>query len=102
MNIGDTVRVQPIDTNKKEWKQGAVKKKLSNHRYEVTTDDGRTYKRNRQFLRKHVRSQEQSSNIPVPISEDSNHSDNVSVENNTVISEHQPVAESVNPPSTGN
>ena len=54
LNVGDTVRVQPIENNKKEWKQATVSKKLNSHSYEVVADNGRTYRRNRQFLRKSI------------------------------------------------
>ena len=52
LNVGDTVRVQPIDSNKKEWKQATVSKKLDSHSYEVVADNGRTYRRNRQIFKK--------------------------------------------------
>ncbi|XP_066970068.1 uncharacterized protein [Macrobrachium rosenbergii] len=54
--IGDTVRVQPIDNKTEEWKQATVSKKLSGHTYVVCTDDGGKYRKNRQFLRKSVKS----------------------------------------------
>ena len=68
LNVGDTVRVQPTENNKKEWKQATVSKKLNSHSYEIVADDGRTYKRNRQFLRKSVKSIENFENYPVSVS----------------------------------
>ena len=68
LNVGDTVRVQPIDNNKKEWKQATVSKKFNSHSYEVVGDNGRTYRRNRQFLRKSVKSRENVENDPVSVS----------------------------------
>ena len=69
LSVGDTVRVQPLKNNKTEWKQATVSKKLSSHSFEVSTDDGKIYRRNRQFLRKSVRSRDRSPEVPL-----SNHS----------------------------
>ena len=70
LNVGDTVRVQPIDNNKKEWKQATVSKKLNSHSYDVVADNGRTYRRTRQFLRKSVKSRENFENYPVSVSDE--------------------------------
>ena len=51
LNVGDTVRIQPIRSGEKVWKQATVSKTLSRRRYEVQTDNGRTYVRNRRTLR---------------------------------------------------
>ncbi len=60
---GDVVRMQPIQTGKSEWKQATVAKKLKSRTYEVCTDDGSTYRRNRQFLRSTKRSRPPTKNI---------------------------------------
>ena len=49
---GDTVRIQPIEPHKKEWKQASVSERLSNRSFIVKTGDGKQYRRNRRFLRK--------------------------------------------------
>ncbi|XP_014665126.1 PREDICTED: uncharacterized protein K02A2.6-like, partial [Priapulus caudatus] len=51
LRVGDTVRMQPIQTGLKEWKPATVTKQIKSRTYEVTASNGRTYKRNRQFLR---------------------------------------------------
>ena len=52
LNIGDTVRMQPIDSSKSEWKEATVSKKLKSRTYEVKDVKGHVFKRNRQHLRK--------------------------------------------------
>ena len=42
--------MQPIQTHQKVWKQAVVTNQVDSHTYEVTTDDGRKYMRNRQLL----------------------------------------------------
>ena len=56
LEIGDVVRMQPIETNKKDWKEATVSKRVKSRSYEVTTAEGKTYRRNRQFLQATVRS----------------------------------------------
>ena len=51
LQVGDTVRMQPITRDKKEWQEATVSKTLKNRSYEVTTTTGRTYRRSRVFLR---------------------------------------------------
>lgn len=48
----DTVRVQPIAQENIRWKNAVVKQKVSDRSYIVQTDDGGTYRRDRQQLRK--------------------------------------------------
>ena len=48
--VGDTVRMQPID-NTCEWKEATVTQRLKSRTYDVTTSDGRNYRQNRVFLR---------------------------------------------------
>ena len=48
---GDIVRMQPIQTGERTWKQATVTKTLPHRSYEVITDTGGQYRRNRQFLR---------------------------------------------------
>ena len=52
LKIGDTVRMTPIKSNEREWKEATVTKTLSSRSYEVETQEGRTFRRNRRFLRK--------------------------------------------------
>ena len=49
---GDVVRMQPTESNSKLWKQATVSKILDRRTYEVTTEQGRSYRRNRRLLRK--------------------------------------------------
>lgn len=51
LSIGEAVRMQPIDNKMKEWKGATVIKKLKNRTYEVETEVGKKYRRNRQFIR---------------------------------------------------
>ena len=44
-NVGDAVRIQPIRSGEKVWKQATVSKTLSRMKYEDQTDNGRTYVR---------------------------------------------------------
>ena len=60
LNMGQNVRLQPIQTGKKTWEPATVTKKLHNRSYEVTTHSGRKLRRNRQFIRP-----SQASNIPI-------------------------------------
>ena len=49
---GDTVRMNPFRLNQREWDKAKVTKRLDTRSYEVQTDTGMTYRRNRQHLRK--------------------------------------------------
>ena len=55
LNVGDVVRMQPIQSGNEEWKEGTVTKKLKSRSYEVSSN-GKTYRRNRKFLRRSVES----------------------------------------------
>ena len=50
-NVGDVVRMQPINRAEKEWKEATVSKQLEARSYEVMDERGHTYRRNRQHLR---------------------------------------------------
>ena len=43
--------MQPIQTGKREWRRETVSRRLDKWSYAMTTDEGRTYRRNRQFFR---------------------------------------------------
>jgi hypothetical protein len=43
--------MQPIDGKKTEWRQATVTKKVKSRSYEVSTPEGKIYRRNRLFLR---------------------------------------------------
>ena len=51
LEVGETVRMQPIDNKTQLWKEATVDRKLKSRTYEIVTGDGRKYKRNRQYLR---------------------------------------------------
>lgn len=53
---GDTVRVQPLENRNATWKQATVSGRVSARSYEITTDEGKSYRRNRTFLRKTTKS----------------------------------------------
>ena len=46
-----TVRIQPIRNNEEIWKQGTIVYKIISRSYIVETQDGKQYRRDRQFLR---------------------------------------------------
>ncbi|XP_035700303.1 uncharacterized protein K02A2.6-like [Branchiostoma floridae] len=52
LSIGDTVRCQPHGTNTNRWKKGTVVAEVGNRSFEVETEDGGVYRRNRRHLRK--------------------------------------------------
>lgn len=54
----ETVRIQQIQSVKREWEQGIVKRQLGARSYEVEADRGRTYRRGRRSLRRSSRSRE--------------------------------------------
>ena len=56
LQTGDNIRMQPIDTGKTEWQEAKVTKQLTSRSYEVTTDKGKKYRRNRRFLKKSKKS----------------------------------------------
>ena len=55
---GNRVSIQPIQAGRRELEQTTVTKRLVRRSYEVTTNDGRKYRRNRQFLRESPRPRE--------------------------------------------
>ena len=59
LQSGSLVRIQPIQAvRRREWDQATVTKRFVRRSYEVTTDDGRTYRRNRPSLRESPRPRE--------------------------------------------
>ena len=69
LDIGDVVRMQPIQRGHKEWQEATVSERVKNRSYIVETDTGRSYRRNRQFLRRSRKSRNDEnydSNIVVP------------------------------------
>ena len=50
LHVGDTVRMQPIRTGEREWRQARVKRAITTRAFEVEAD-GRCYRRNRRHLR---------------------------------------------------
>lgn len=63
---GDTVRIQPVLDRKGEWTKGKVVGEPVNIRsYKVETEDGRTYRRNRTFLRR-TKEPFQTSEVELP------------------------------------
>ena len=76
LNVGEIVRMQPIQKDKDEWKEAVVTKRIKNRSYEVTAN-GKTYRRNRRFLRRSVESRKieptlEYRNAGLPDSLDSN------------------------------
>ena len=71
--VGDVVRMQPIETNKKEWKEATVSKRIKSRSYEVTIAEGKAYRRNRQFLRATVRSRREHQTPVLPTTPDQGH-----------------------------
>ena len=51
LNVGDCVRIQPIDRTNQAWKKAVVRSSVTPRSYEVEAEDGAVYRRNRQFLR---------------------------------------------------
>ncbi len=51
LTTGDNVRMQPIGTRERTWKEATVTKQLPRRSYVVTTTDGKNYRRNRRHLR---------------------------------------------------
>ncbi|XP_061170264.1 uncharacterized protein LOC133179549 [Saccostrea echinata] len=51
INIGETVRIRPFG-QEKTWTKAKVDEKVYIRSYQVTTEDGRTYRRNRKHLRR--------------------------------------------------
>ena len=51
LGVGDVVRMQPIQCWEKEWREATVTERVKNQSYIVEAKSGRTYRRNRQFLR---------------------------------------------------
>jgi len=51
LTVGDTVRMQPIQTGTREWQPATVVKKLGSRKYEVEKKGGRRAIRNRKHIR---------------------------------------------------
>ena len=52
LNEGDCVRIKPRPGEKPSWQKGIVKGKVDIRSYEVETETGKVYRRNRRYLRK--------------------------------------------------
>lgn len=52
LNLNDKVRIQPIENDNLPWKEAQVESKYNDRSYIVKTNDGKTYRRDRQHLRK--------------------------------------------------
>ena len=59
LSVGDHVSMQPIVYGKSDWQQAQVTKAVGPRTYEVKTPTGKSFVRNRQFLRKHGVRQDQ-------------------------------------------
>ena len=88
--------MQPIQNRKDEWKEGIVSKKLKSRSYEVRTGDGKTYRRNRKFLRASVESRKEP--IEIPSSAPLSMSDSSTVMSN----EGNPASENIRSPLCNN
>ena len=66
LSPGETVRMQPIESGKKDWRQATVSTQIKRRSYEVITDDGKKYRRNRQFLRASTPSAKPDSDTLIP------------------------------------
>ena len=51
LNVGETIRMQPLEHGRREWTEATVHKALSSRSYDVITATGRHYRRNRRHLR---------------------------------------------------
>ena len=66
LDRGDVVRIKPFQLGNKTWKKGTVLQRAGSRSYDVATEDGGVYRRNRVHLRRTVESP------PVIIEEDNN------------------------------
>ena len=51
LNVGETIRMHPLEHGRREWAEATVHKALSSRSYDVITATGRHYRRNRLHLR---------------------------------------------------
>ena len=51
LNVGETIRMQPLEHGRREWAEERVHKVLSSRSHDVITPTGRHYHRNRRHLR---------------------------------------------------
>lgn len=56
LNVGETVRIQPLRPNERVWKEATVTKMLNSRSYEIEDADGHRYRRNRRYLRARMKS----------------------------------------------
>ncbi|XP_048239742.1 uncharacterized protein K02A2.6-like [Haliotis rufescens] len=67
LQVGDTVRMQPIQTGRKEWNEATVTDEIKPRTYSVRSDNGHCFKRNRQQLRLARKSRvEDDVNLEIP------------------------------------
>ncbi|XP_014681748.1 PREDICTED: uncharacterized protein K02A2.6-like [Priapulus caudatus] len=50
--VGNTVRMQPLVPGKREWQEARVSKQLTGRSFEMPTEQGKVFRRNRRHLRK--------------------------------------------------
>ncbi|KAK2161436.1 hypothetical protein NP493_1583g00072 [Ridgeia piscesae] len=51
LNVGETIRMQPLEQDRREWAEATVHTALSSRSYDVITSTGRHYRRNRRHIR---------------------------------------------------
>ncbi|KAK2185370.1 hypothetical protein NP493_239g08018 [Ridgeia piscesae] len=51
LNVGETIRMQPLEHGRREWAEATIHKALFSRSYDVITATGRHYRRNRRHLR---------------------------------------------------
>ena len=51
LDVGETIRMHPLEHVRRKWAEGTVHKALSSRSYDVVTATGRHYHRNRRHLR---------------------------------------------------
>ena len=60
------VRIKPLKNTRKPWQKATVDKKIGSRSYEVTTEDGVSYRRNRQHL-KQTREEQNTPSAPLEL-----------------------------------
>lgn len=90
---GDVVRIKPF-RNGKEWTKAKVDDKCNIRSYNVTTEDGRTYRRNRRHLMLTKEPMIDQSEIELPIQTadcNDNHEQSTVIDSQSesVVTEHQ-------------
>ena len=73
LEVGDNVRVKPVQQNDRTWKKATVSNKLNNRSYEICTEDGFTTRRNRVHLRPDNSSKTENAENIVKVETDASH-----------------------------